>query len=258
MTASRNIGLKQATGEIIAFIDDDAFAHDDWLSNLLPTYDDDSIGMVGGRALNNQPDEATIGVDRIGQISKNGKIEGNFAADSSRVLEVDHVMGCNMSYRKSVLAELGGFREDYPGISGLCEDTDMCLRVRKVGYKILFNPAATVDHIGAPQAVGRRFDYRWHYFGTRNHTCLLIRNYGPLNPILLRHFWTLLSNAVFTAAKKCASAALTCVSTVYGAMVGTFAGLNLLIGVGQDPRRLDPDSESIRAALNTTRADSVK
>ena len=59
MTASRNIGLKAATGEIIAFIDDDAFVQEGWLRNLLASYKDISIGAVGGRALNNQPDEVS-------------------------------------------------------------------------------------------------------------------------------------------------------------------------------------------------------
>ncbi|HTW94788.1 MAG TPA: glycosyltransferase family 2 protein, partial [Tepidisphaeraceae bacterium] len=57
MTASRNIGLQRATGDIVAFIDDDAFVHPGWLAELLEPYGDSKVGAVGGRALNNQPDE---------------------------------------------------------------------------------------------------------------------------------------------------------------------------------------------------------
>jgi GT2 family glycosyltransferase len=81
-------------------------------------------------------------------------------------------------HRREVVARLGGFREDYPGISGVREDSDMCLRVKSLGYHILFNPAACADHIGAPQAKGNRFDYRYTFFGQRNHMVLLIRTWG--------------------------------------------------------------------------------
>src|SRR5690242_20240542 len=51
MTASRNIGILQSTGQIIAFIDDDGYASPDWLENLLQAYADPEIGAVGGRVL---------------------------------------------------------------------------------------------------------------------------------------------------------------------------------------------------------------
>jgi GT2 family glycosyltransferase len=249
MTASRNIGLKKATGRIIAFVDDDAFAHDDWLASLFSTYTNPSIGAVGGRALNNQPGEESLGVDRIGRITDCGKLEGNFAANPGRTIEVEHIMGCNMSYRRETLAELGGFREDYPGISGLCEDTDMCLRVTQLGYKILFNPAAAVDHIGAPQAVGRRFDYRWVYFCTRNQTCLLIRNRGLFQPVFLRYLTKLTVESAAAFLKKIGSASLGLSATAYGAVSGLAAGLLLTVSKGRDPVRRDPEGESLSESL---------
>jgi GT2 family glycosyltransferase len=154
-----------------------------------------------------------------------------------------------MSYRRKVLAELGGFREDYPGISGLCEDTDMCLRVKGLGYKILFNPCAAVDHIGAPQAVGRRFDHRWVYFGTRNHTCLLIRNFGLFHPILARHFIRVGLGAAMELLKKYAAASLRCAATAYGALSGLTAGTALLISKGSNPVRNDPAGKEIASYL---------
>ena len=94
--------------------------------------------------MNGQPGEADNGVDRIGRLTADGELHGYFAADPGRTIEVDHVMGCNMSFRRDVLALLGGFREDYPGISGVREDSDMCVRVRQRGYKIMFAPQAAM------------------------------------------------------------------------------------------------------------------
>src|SRR5258708_6425122 len=72
MTTSRNIALKHCTGEIIAFVDDDAFAHAGWLSALAAAYTSPEIGAVGGRALNNIPGEETQGLDRIGKLTPYG------------------------------------------------------------------------------------------------------------------------------------------------------------------------------------------
>lgn len=120
---SRNIGLQQATGEIIAFIDDDSFAHPTWLEELVKPYDDPAVGGVGGRALRNQPGEDKEGVDQIGKLLPNGDLTGNFAADPGENLEIDHAIGCNMSFRREIIESLGGFRELFPGVA-LREETD--------------------------------------------------------------------------------------------------------------------------------------
>jgi GT2 family glycosyltransferase len=249
MTASRNIGLKRAVGEMIAFVDDDAFARPNWLANLLATYNQENIGAVGGRACNGMAGEESVGVGEIGQIKSNGTLTGNFAADCGKIIDVDHVMGCNMSYRRQTLAELGGFREDYPGISGVREDSDMCVRVRQMGKRVLFNPAAIVDHIGAPQAVGRRFDARYEFYIQRNHLTLLVRNFGPFSSKLWRYFCFNAVNSVWEFVRRCGGAAVRLAAIVAGTMVGIAAGLRLLITTGDRPQRNDADAQAIRAAL---------
>lgn len=249
MTASRNIGLKVATGDIIAFLDDDAFAHPGWAQNLMATYTEPSIGAVGGRALNNQPDEATLGVDKIGRLTANGALHGYFAADPGKTIEVDHVMGCNMSFRREVIAKLGGFREDYPGISGVREDSDMCLRVKSLKYRILFNPLACVDHIGAPQAKGKRFDARYVYFSERNHLVMLVRNFGLNAGIVWRYILCSTLWNGFEFGKKTAGATLRLSVAVGGALYGLSNGVLLTSKKGRNPSRLDAEGRLISAAL---------
>lgn len=260
MTTSRNIALKIATGEIIAFIDDDAFAWPDWLENLLSTYTDDAtIGAVGGRARNNAPGEDSHRVHDVGRLQPTGELTGFFAADTGKIIQVDHIMGCNMSFRRSVLAELGGFCEDYPGISGVCEDTDMSMRVGRIGYRLLFNPAAVVDHVGAPQAKGKRFDARYAFYAQRNHIVMLTRNFGLFSPLLaryafytafrdtrwvLRQFW-LFFKGMFDTLQIIAADAL-------GWLSGIAAGVAALFGKRQSPRRTGPDAQAIRDALSET------
>jgi len=177
MTQSRNIGRRHASGDIIAFIDDDAFVRVGWAAAIVEPYHDPKAGGVGGRALNAQPGEAEIGLDSIGRMDENGFLTGHFAAAATSIQRVDHVIGCNMSFRRSVLDELGGFRESFPG-TAMREDTDICLRVRSRGYHLVFTPWAVVDHVGAPHAKGRRFDLRYQYFAQRNHVAMLTWNRG--------------------------------------------------------------------------------
>ncbi len=196
-TRSRNIGLQQATGEIIAFIDDDSFAHPTWLEELLKPYNDPAVGAVGGRALRNQPDEDKQGVNQIGKLLPNGELTGNFAANPGRDVQVDHMIGCNMSFRHSVLEELGGLREHLQGITGTREDSDAGLRVGAAGYKLVYAHRAVVDHLGAPIAKGERFDLRYIWRHQRNHIILLISNFG-FKPI----FWHYLLHTIFISARE--------------------------------------------------------
>lgn len=251
MTASRNIGLLQSTCQIISFIDDDAFPRPGWLANLLDTYADagGNVGAVGGRACNGQPGEAEQGVDEIGRLYPDGRMTGNFAADPGKVIEVDHVMGCNMSYRRAVIARLGGFREDYPGISGVREDSDFCLRVGRLGYRVLFNPAAVVDHIGAPQAKGKRFDWRYEFYIQRNHLTLLVRNYGPTSGILWKYLAGSAVRETATLAKRVGGAVLKAAAIGVGTVVGAASGLRRLASTGNAPERNDPAARKVREAL---------
>ncbi len=245
MTASRNIGLKYAKGDVIAFLDDDAFAHPGWLENLLATYGDPDVGAVGGRALNHQPGEERCGVEVIGRLLPNGTHTGNFGADPGRIVEVDHLMGCNMSFRRDVLAKLGGFREDYPGISGVREDTDMCLRVRRANFRLLFNPAAAVDHIGAPQMVGRRFDTRYAYYSARNHVVMLARNGGPLGRYII---WLAVSS-MREFVRRLGGAVARLLANAIGTCAGIVSAARLIGKSGRDPIRHDSEAQELRRTL---------
>ncbi len=169
---SRAIGVRASTGEVLAFLDDDAYAEPDWLEELLAPYADASVGGVGGRALNGQPGEEEEGRGQIGMFLPNGTLTGNFAADPGRVIEVDHMLGANMSLRRSALEGVGGIRDTYPGTC-LREETDPALRLKRAGWLLLYTPAAVVRHVAGPYAKGRRFDLRYVYYGQRNHVVLL-------------------------------------------------------------------------------------
>lgn len=249
MTHSRNIGLTRARGEVVAFLDDDAFAHPGWTRNIVSAYSDPSVGGVGGRALNRHPDEETTGADRIGRITRAGELTGFFAADPGQIIKVDHIIGCNMSFRREVLQELGGLRDDYPGTE-LREETDLCFRVRKLGYHLLFTPYAVVDHIGAPQGKGQRFDLRYAYYAQRNHLVLLLRNFGPLAPIVWRYLGrSLLVHGVLEFARRIAAAFARLGILLAGTATGIAAGLWLALTQGTGPIRHGREAEELREKM---------
>ncbi len=67
LAASRAIGSHDATEDVVAFIDDDAYAEPEWLERILAAYDAPDVGAVGGRARMNMPGEEAEGLDRIGR-----------------------------------------------------------------------------------------------------------------------------------------------------------------------------------------------
>lgn len=186
MTRSRNEALLhlRAGADVVAFLDDDVVVHPGWARALRAGYVDESVAAVTGRTRNNQPGEESYS-EPIGRLRRDGTLSEGFASQSGGVVEVDHGIGANMSFRRTVLARLGGFRDDYPG-TALREDTDMFLRVRSVGGRVLFVPEAVVDHLPAPHVVGARFDTRYKLYSRRNHLVLLARHAGAGSPMVRR------------------------------------------------------------------------
>ena len=191
---SRAIGIADVTEDVVAFIDDDAYAEPEWLEQLLRPYEDASVAGVGGRARNGQPDEEHVGIGQIGLLLPDGRLTGFFAADPGRDVTVDHMLGANMSVRMSTVRALGGIRDFYPGTC-LREETDIALRMRRAGNKIVYTPTAVVRHVAGDYARGRRFDARYRYFGARNHIVLLATTLGYRDPHLRRYLRTAASRA---------------------------------------------------------------
>ncbi len=191
---SRAIGVEGVRQDVVAFIDDDAFADPDWLEHLVKPYDDPGVAAVGGRARNEQPGEEAEGIGEIGLLLPDGRLTGFFAADPGRDVDVDHMLGANMSVRMSVVRELGGIRDLYPGTC-LREETDIALRMRRAGWRIVYTPSAVVLHVAGTYARGRRFDTRYRYYGARNHVVLLASTLGTADPHFRQYLRTAAAEA---------------------------------------------------------------
>jgi hypothetical protein len=129
LSAARNLGLAMASGEIVAYIDDDAFPEPDWLKYLAFLFKTTDCAAAGGPNL--PPPE-------------DGKIAAcvaNAPGNPSHVLildqEAEHLPGCNMAFRKDCLEAIGGFD---PQFWTAGDDVDMCWRVQQLGWWLGLQP----------------------------------------------------------------------------------------------------------------------
>lgn len=147
LLSSRNIGAKLASGDIIAFIDDDALADSRWIAELLDTYQETDAIAAGGKMVPKWiadepkflPQEYywLIGVTHKGFPTETTEVRNTFGSNISflrdKFLKLD---GFNV--------EIGGRREDVNLQGG---ETELCVRMRsKFGKGVIFNPDAIVSH----------------------------------------------------------------------------------------------------------------
>jgi len=148
----RDLALKYACGEIIAFIDDDAYPARDWLKNAVKYFDDPEVAAVGGPAVT--PDNDSFMQKASGYVLSSVMGGGSYTYRyiPGAVREVDDYPTCNLLVRKSIMEKIGGFDNKFwPG-----EDTILCLEItKKEGKKIIYAPDVLVYH-------HRRFLFRSH------------------------------------------------------------------------------------------------
>jgi O-antigen biosynthesis protein len=135
LSTARNTGLAAATGEIVAYIDDDAYADPHWLSYLVATLMQSSHVGVGG------PNLPPPGDGPIADAAAHAPGGPNHVLLSDT--EAEHIPGCNMAFRKPALEGIGGFD---PRFRTAGDDVDVCWRLQAAGGTIGFHPAAVVWH----------------------------------------------------------------------------------------------------------------
>ncbi len=135
LSRARNTGMEAATGEIIAYIDDDAYPDPHWLTYLAATFMRTSHAGVGG------PNIAPLGDGFIADCVAHAP--GNPTHILLTDQQAEHIPGCNMAVRKSCLEAIGGFDPQYRTAG---DDVDVCWRLQQQGGTLGFSPAAAVWH----------------------------------------------------------------------------------------------------------------
>jgi glycosyltransferase involved in cell wall biosynthesis len=139
----RNAGIREATGEIVAFVDDDAYPAPDWLRHAVGHFSDPAVAGVGGPASTpgSDPYMARLSGKVFARWCVSGKYRYRY--EPGRVQDVDDFPSCNLFVRTDVLRAIGGFRTEFwPG-----EDTYLCLDiVRGARRRIVYDPRVHVYH----------------------------------------------------------------------------------------------------------------
>ena len=146
LSESRNRGIEAASGDVIAFFDDDAVANEDWIKELVRMYDEYDAIAAGGKLI---PMWVDGKMDFLPE-EYYWLIGATHKGFSSGVAEVRNTFGSNISFKSDVLKNLGGFKGEM-GIKGSGvlqgEETEMCVRMRqKFGKGVMYNPDAIVHH----------------------------------------------------------------------------------------------------------------
>jgi hypothetical protein len=135
LSAARNRGMDLATGDLIAYTDDDCIPDEDWLLHVAGAFEDERCVAAGGPNLPPQPRNDTEAC-----------VAAAPGAPSHVLLDdciAEHLPGCNLVIRRSALRAIGGFRDEF-----VCagDDVDVCWRLQAHGGHLKFVPAAVVWH----------------------------------------------------------------------------------------------------------------
>ena len=137
---ARNMGVSKARGEIVVFTDGDCIAERNWLSEIENSFIAPDVAGVGGDQ--QSPEDETGFGKRVQVLFKMLGFVTSYIQVDKITVETEHNPSCNAAYRRRVFEELGGFDETlWPG-----EDVDLDVRIKKGGYRLLFNPKAVVRH----------------------------------------------------------------------------------------------------------------
>ncbi len=147
LSAARNMGIKSCNSEFVAFIDDDAVAHSDWLRYLISNFADSSVIGVGGHIIPVWPDRNPDWLpEELFWI-----VGCSYKGLPTKKAPIRNPIGCNMAFRRSVFEKAGYFSTETGRVGNVLmghDDTEFGIRATKklFGTTIIYDPKAVVWH----------------------------------------------------------------------------------------------------------------
>jgi len=158
----KNAGFEASRADIVAFLDDDVVVRAEWPVMIREPFADASVAMVSGPSM--VPPDVSL-TARLAGVALSSKAAGYVSERYVKGKPVprpaawSRLIGCNMAFRRHVLADLGGFPADFwPG-----EEMITSFRATQKGYKLIFHPDAYVYHY--PRHSVRGFWKQMHGYG---------------------------------------------------------------------------------------------
>lgn len=251
LALAANLALKQAKGGIFIRTDDDVKMSNGWLKSIVDTFRDSKVGGVSGPTVIPGPYKKNRDLFVYESKFKNGswlwkqlgKIyygwfmdgkpysvghwfgSGAFSLGSNYVSatkvpiqEIDNLEACNFAIRTNLLRQIGGFDTIYGGV-GEYHEADAAWKVKRLGYKLLFNPDVALFHM--PSQDGFFHDRPNSYSRMVNYIVFYLRY---IKPTSIKKVLQFISYIIFLWCYYCLTGIKTKNLKQFGAIPGTFAG----------------------------------
>jgi GT2 family glycosyltransferase len=193
LPGARNYAVRRATGEIILFLDDDVELPAGFLAAHVRNYENSEIGAVAGRVYDRMKladADPNLNIDYLPPEAMDPGIAWYHIdlVHTQKPQQVITARGCNMSFRRVLFVNHGvWFDERFQG-SAVREESDFCLRIRRTGFRIWYDPDANLVHLGEETGgchdiSTRSFQYQITFY--HNHFLMGLKNLTPWQAIRL-------------------------------------------------------------------------
>lgn len=197
---ANNLGVKQAKGEILLFLNADTIVRNNFLEDAVKEMETRDAGAMGMKMYNRDGTfqlsfwkENTFSNEKYNKESesrfKKREIDfiKNIEAEHSSLSEVDWISGAAMMIKKEVFEKSGGFDENF---FLFYEDADLCKRLKDMGYKIYFYPGSDILHYKG-ENVNDEFSGKT-YFYAKQSQLLYYKKHNSLSDRILLSIYLLL------------------------------------------------------------------